>query len=110
MRSSKSSSLVGAPASITVRCSGPTSTIFPSNTPTSWMTWPRDSGPASTVASSSSRSRECAGSSSVIETTGISLSSCLMIWSSGADSTSTTMVIRLNLGLSDGATARLKML
>ena len=33
-----------------------------------------------------------------------------MIWSSGADSTSTTMVIRLNLGLSDGATARLKML
>ena len=33
-----------------------------------------------------------------------------MIWSSGADSTSTTMVIRLNRGLSVGATARLKML
>ncbi len=74
------------------------------------MTWPRVSGPASTVASSSSRSRDTAGSSSVIETTGISLSSCLMIWSRGADSTSTTMVIRLKRSSSDGATARLKML
>ena len=74
------------------------------------MTWPRVSGPASTVASSSSRSRATAGSSSVIDTTGISLSSCLMIWSSGADSTSTTMVIRLNRSSSEGATARLKML
>ena len=74
------------------------------------MIWPRVSGPASRVAISSSRSREVAGSSSVIDTTGMSLSSCFMIWSSGADSTSTTMVIRLNRSLSEGATARLKML
>ena len=46
-----------------------------------------------TVASSSSRSTEWRGSSSVILTTSISLNSCLTICSSGADSTSTTIVM-----------------
>ena len=74
------------------------------------MIWPRISGAADTVASSSSRSTASPGSSSAIFTTLISLSSCLTICSSGADSTSTTIVIRLNRSSSVGATGKEKML
>ena len=78
----------------------------PSKTWTSSMIWPRVSGGAFTVTSSSSRSTASPGSSSLILTTLISLWSCLMICSSGADSTSTTMVMRLKRSSSVGATAR----
>ncbi len=70
------------------------------------MTWERSAGPASTVASSSSRSTASAGASSEMATTLTSLSSCWTICSRGADSTSTTMVMRLNRSSSSvGATA-----
>ena len=68
------------------------------------------SADARTVASSSSRSTDWRGSSSLILTTSISLNSCLVICSSGADSTSTTMVMRLKPSSSAGATASEKML
>jgi len=65
---------------------------------------------ARTVASSSSRSTAAAGSSSEILTTLMSLNSCLVICSMGADSASTTMVMRLNRSSSVGATANDSML
>ena len=74
------------------------------------MICPRIPGAADTVTSSSSRSTDSRGSSSVIFTTWISLNSCLTICSSGADSTSTTIVIRLKRSSSVGATASEKML
>jgi len=53
-----------------------------------------------------SRSTAPAGSSSEIFTTLMSLNSCLVTCSSGLDSTSTTIVMRLNRSSSVGATAR----
>ncbi len=110
IRCSKSSILPGVPASMTVSDDRPTSTILPSNTPTSWITCPRSAGPAATVRSNSSPSVACSGASSVMLTTLTSLSSWRTICSSGADSTSTTMVIRLKRSSSVGATASEKML
>ena len=90
--------------------STPTARILPSKMVASSTTWPRVSGVLRTVASSSSRSTERRGSSSLILTTSISLNSCLVICSSGVDSTSTTIVMRLNPSSSAGATASEKML
>ena len=69
------------------------------------MTWPRAAGSARTVSSMSSRSTASSGCSSVIFTTLMSLNSCLVICSSGFDSTSTTIVMRLKRSSSVGATA-----
>ena len=74
------------------------------------MTSLRLSGPAATVASSSSRSTASTGCSSVILTTLTSLNSCLVICSTEVSSTSITMVMRLNRSSSDGATASEMML
>src|SRR6476619_6986838 len=62
----------------------------------------RSSAVAFTVTSMSSRSTASSGCSSAILSTGISLLSCLVICSSGADSASTTMVIRLKRSSSFG--------
>ena len=70
----------------------------------------KDSGVDFTVASRSSRSIESAGCSSLIFTTSMSLNSCLVICSSGADSASTTIVMREKRSSSVGATASEKML
>src|SRR3954449_7722498 len=70
----------------------------------------RASGVAFTVTSMSSRSTASSGCSSAILSTGISLLSCLVICSSGADSASTTIVIRLNRSSSVGLTASDTML
>ena len=72
---------------------------------TSSMTWPR-CGPRLARSRAAARARpRRAGRARWIFTTLISLSSCLTICSSGADSTSTTIVMRLNRSSSVGATA-----
>ena len=84
----------------------PTSTTSPPKTPTSWITWERSAGWASTVAMSSSRWTASAGASWEMATTLTSLSSWWTTCSRGADSASTTMVMRLNRSSSSvGATA-----
>src|SRR3954452_11082160 len=70
----------------------------------------RRSAEAFTVTSISSRSTASSGCSSAILITGISLLSCLVICSSGADSASTTIVIRLKRSSSVGLTASDTML
>ena len=74
------------------------------------MTWPRSVTSARTVSSSSSRSTDSAGLSSVTFTTLMSLNSCFTICSTEVCSASTTMVMRLKRSSSVGATASEKML
>ena len=63
-------------------------------------------GPTAMVTRSNSRSTASDGESSPMETTLTSLSNCMITCSSGADSTSTTIVIRLKCSCSSaGATA-----
>ena len=69
------------------------------------VTWPRVVASARMVASISSRSTESPSASSVILMTLMSLSSCRMTCSSGADSASTTIVMRENRSSSVGLTA-----
>ena len=70
----------------------------------------RASGVAFTVTSMSSRSTASSGGSSTILITGISLLSCFVTCSSGAESASTTIVIRLKRSSSVGLTASETML
>jgi len=74
------------------------------------ITWLRAAPSARTVSMHSSRSTPAPGASSLILMTWISLNNCLVICSSGADSASTTMVMRENRALSVGATASDSML
>ena len=70
------------------------------------MTCERSVGPTATVTRTSSRSTASLGESSPMETTLTSLSSCMITCSRGADSTSTTIVMRLKCSSSSvGATA-----
>ena len=109
--SSKSSSLSGWPSRLTVSASAPTARILASKIVDQLDDLAAVSRAAArTVASSSSRSTERRGSSSEILTTSMSLNSCLVICSSGVDSTSTTIVMRLKPSSSAGATASEKML
>src|SRR5215207_2200625 len=70
----------------------------------------RSSDVAFTVTSMSSRSTASSGCSSAIFSTGMSLFNCLVICSSGADSASTTIVMRLKRSSSVGLTASDTML
>src|SRR6478752_48151 len=109
-RSEIASSLLGAPATWMVIDSKPTSSILASKIAASSVICERRSGVAFTVTSMSSRSTASSGCSSAIFSTGINLLSCLVICSSGADSASTTIVIRLKRSSSVGLTANDTML
>ncbi len=104
------SSFSGAPATWMVRASWPTSSMRAWKIEASSVICDRSSAVAFTVTSMSSRSTASSGCSSAILSTGISLLSCLVICSSGADSASTTMVIRLKRSSSVGLTASDTML
>src|SRR3954447_6811644 len=109
-RSEMASSFCGAPATWMVRLSWPTSSMRAWKIDASSVICDRRSAVAFTVTSISSRSTASSGCSSAILSTGISLLSCLVICSSGAESASTTIVIRLNRSSSVGLTANDTML
>ena len=109
-RSSNSSMRFGRPTSDSIMRSAPTDSTLPPARSRCSTSSSRRSGSASTVTIMSSRSTALPGWRSRISTTLTSLSSCLTPWSSGADSTSTTIVRRLKRSSSVGATARDSML
>ncbi len=104
------SSWSGVPAHMTVKASVPTSRILASKMAASSVTWPRLATSARTVASISSRSTHWPSLSSLMSTTLMSLSSWRVTCSRGADSASTTIVMREKRSSSVGLTAREKML
>src|SRR6185312_2107616 len=107
---SSACSLSGVPVASRVTVSVLTSTTWARKSSAVWSTCVRSASGARTFTSSSSRWTAAPSSSSTILITSISLLSCLVICSSGADSASATIVMRDRSGFSVGPTARDSML